>query len=1561
MNRIIQLPKTYRIFCLWLLSCLLLFSMQPGSLAKGTAAPANPVERLTIAPSSSVAGETQVEYKVTFYPGKSAKLKKGDKITFFAPPGVLPVNAAGDATIPPGRITVNGTSTTAVSAGGSDTAVTITIPHNPNPTQDIVLIFKGGSSGAGLTNPPIGKQTFAVATTNNATTSATYTFTAASLRSLEVLPQSKIAGQSGVEYRFVLDPGNIGFKKSDVIRIMAAPSVFPATIPAGTVLINGKQVTAEIAHEGNGVIEIPLPENTTPNRPVEILFKGGDDGAGLSNPDAGKQTFSVVTSMHSPKEVTITFEVPPMGPLENVQVQSSSQIAGEMNVEYKVRFNTGSRNGLNAGDYVTFATPAGAVLGKSAPAGSVLVNGVPTTKPSLGNANNYLKVILPVSVKPNQTVEIVFTREAGLRNPGHGKQTFVLMTAKHVKTTATLEFNGQALTRAAMTAGSKRAGEKEVAYTFRFTTSKNGALTGNQYILVYTPPGVYQSQVIPAGKILVNDVPTQKDTVVYKNYVLIYPPVPVGANQEVKVTFLGGADGAGLRNPGWGAKKFLVWTSVDTRVEFSETYQGDVVSNAAMDVSSDTAGKKRVEYQFRFATGEYGELRTGDYLYVYAPKGVLPSGSIKAGAIRVNGVPTTADVRSYDTYVIIPAPANINAGQGVTIQFTKDAELTNPAEGTQKFVVWTVYENKANLSYTFTEGDDSPSQGDDDDTRQNGKLKIEPASKIAGVAYVEYKVTLDLDKQTKLKKGDLITFTAPPGVLPEETIPPGKITVNGTPTNAPATILERGTAARIVVPVNTNHIKELTVIFKGGPTGAGLSNPARGAQTFSLAIYDMVEYSNKLTFSAQTAKSFTVKPATNLAWESDVEYEFSFDPGDVSFKRNDVISLKAHPSVFPSSLAAGSVLVNGIPTRTVVEHDGSGTIEISVPEATPPNKPVTIFFKGGAEGAGLSNPDSGTQSFVLTTSYHADTAAEYKFVTPPLEMVRDLRIIPESDIAGATQVSYKVSFNLGSRFGLKTGEYVILATPKGMIASKSIPAGAITVNGVPTTRPSAGNGSNYVKVILPTSVGANQVLDLGFTAAAGIRNPGHGKQTFTILTPKHLKTSATIEFKGYPLEKLTMESSSLTAGEKEVEYTFRFTTSHNGALAPGQMIIVYTPPGVYQLPVIPAGKILINGVPTNQDLKVYKNYVIIYTPMAIGAGEEVEITFFGGPDGAGLRNPGWGLKKFLVWTTMDTRLEAGATYNGVAAANPSMSVASSIAGERNVEYSFQFTTSERGDLRTGDYLYVYAPSGVFPKGSIPAGTIRVNDVATSTETKTYNTYIILPTPVDIAAGQPVTIRFTPDAGLRNPGGGAQKFLVWTLYDDRATLTQTFTGETLQSLSMEVSEPTAYATHVEYRFRFQTSANGGLDPGSAITVYTPRGVLPTSQIKKGRILVNGVPTEQDTIGNGVNYVMIYTPVAIDGNSDVEVVFLGGEGGAGLTNPAAGKKGFVLWTSYDMKTTVEYTFAKAAAGAIAPKSLRKSVSLPDPEEIGEVDEDDLPQGGEPTDEDEAEDIDLSDKEY
>ncbi len=1322
------------------------------------------IENLTITPASNIAGKPNVEYQVSFTLGEKTRLGKNSEITFFAEPGVLPTSIAA------GKILVNGVATTRT-AKGNGKSISFLSPVSLNEKENVTITFLGGEDGAALYNPTPGKRSFGISAKDIDYTAATYTFEAASLEQVEIVPATQLPDERDVEYTVSFHTGEATLLIGDTINLSTdAPIFTKSVIPPKTVSINGKVIKNAIKVKNSNSLELELSDFLNAGQSVQILFAGGSKGAGLKNPPAGEYVFSLSTTNHAVTETKVSYQVERSVP-EEFTVSPGSLIAGEKNVEYRITFNSGKAK-LLQGDWITLTAPQGVFPKKSIAAGKVVLNGNPIQQ-EVASDGRQVRLFLPSDINAGEPVEIVFvggSNGAGLSNPAAGNSSFAVETSRHKAATASVTFVDapqEPVSDLMVTPASDYAGELDVEYRIRFQTGKTKLQKGDTITLTM-PAGVLPNEPIPAQTISVNGVKLQESVrAADANNITLTIPQEIPAHSEVEVLFAGGVEGAGLSNPGAGTYWFALKTSRHPEKMVSYTFVEAPSSIAEFQVAplSDQAGEENVEYTLSFVSRF--AYQKGEALVFTTPAGMFTKSVIPAGTITVNGVPTDAPSKGNGrNYVKVTLPAAIPAKTKIEIRFpggSDGAGLRNPGMGNKSFGL-IMGPHKATTTASFTGVPVTmPS--------------LSVSSRVAGMKGVEYRFGFTVSRFGKLSAGDYIYVYTPGGVLPNGVIPAGKIMVNGVPTTVDVKTYPNYVA--IPSPVQVKGEQPIEIRFVEGSDGANLRNPGAGQQTFLVwTTYD-ARATVLHTFDGSPVANASMVPSSVTGGESGVEFTFEFTTGPYGdLAAGQSIFVYAPAGVLPAVpvIPAGKILVNDQPTTADAKAYGT-YVNIPVPTAIGPNQPVRVKIVGGPDGVAMRNPGAGVQKFLIWTTYEGRATIAYSFTGPS---VQEAWMTPASTAAGEKDVEYRFGFTTGSNGDLAVGQSIYVYAPAGVFpAASTIPAGKILVNGQPTTADAKAYGT-YVNIPVPTPIGANQPVEVTFVGGAEgahLRNPGAGVQKFLVWTTYDGRTTISQTFEGMTVQNLTVTPSSGVAGQADVEYTFGFVSSPYGDLNTGQSLFVYAPAGVLPSGPIPAGKILVNGQPTTVEAKTYGTYVNIPIPAPIGASQPIEVKFAGGPDGAHLRNPGAGAQKFLAWTTYDGRATVAYTFEGVPIQNLAMSVSSTQPGQADVEYRFTFTTTENGALSPGQAILVAMPAGVLPASPIAPGNILINGVPTTAAAKgNGSTYVSIPVPTAIGAGQSVTVTFpggADGARLINPKAGTYSFAVWTTYDKKTVVTQAY--------------------------------------------------------------------------------------------------------------------------------------------------------------------------------------------
>lgn len=244
-------------------------------------------------------------------------------------------------------------------------------------------------------------------------------------------------------------------------------------------------------------------------------------------------------------------------------------------------------------------------------------------------------------------------------------------------------------------------------------------------------------------------------------------------------------------------------------------------------------------------------------------------------------------------------------------------------------------------------------------------------------------------------------------------------------------------------------------------------------------------------------------------------------------------------------------------------------------------------------------------------------------------------------------------------------------------------------------------------------------------------------------------------------------------------------------------------------------------------------------------------------------------------------------------------------------YEVSFVTGSVGNLQTGvDYLRIAFNGGVVIPSSGAADCVTVNGVSCKgkvfRDASAMNALLIY-APVNITAGQHVTVSFCDEYGLANPSReGLVSCTVSSSIETAEVMSNgvAIGGLNVREAHLALSDPSAGA-RTAMTLSFRTSALGRLAQGDHIMVTLPPALVSAALSMSGTAIVNQQQTPYAVSGSTVT---VDVPVAISASSLVELVL---PVEAGIVNPP--QQGPV---TVEIRTTSDTTPASVSATIVPP---------------------------------------------
>jgi hypothetical protein len=329
----------------------------------------------------------------------------------------------------------------------------------------------------------------------------------------------------------------------------------------------------------------------------------------------------------------------------------------------------------------------------------------------------------------------------------------------------------------------------------------------------------------------------------------------------------------------------------------------------------------------------------------------------------------------------------------------------------------------------------------------------------------------------------------------------------------------------------------------------------------------------------------------------------------------------------------------------------------------------------------------------------------------------------------------------------------------------------------------------------------------------------------------------------------------------------------------------------FKSPSAPSGSVLVNNIPVVgvQFRKVDDSSIeaILSLSQTINTGDKIEILF---KKEAGVVNPTipavcYKVRVVLV-NHIGVEVEAVLSYKyritSSAVQGVTVAVDPAVKGMK-AEYTVNFTTGVRGNLKNSDDIKVKFPEGTILPTFLYKTHILINGrEASSVYRDTEDTYVLrVFTPVDIPVNYPVTLVFEKEFGISNTAQtGSKTIMVSTKVEPDWVESAPFNiaPPGIQNLNINLGSDIITmdsSIHID----FVTSPVGSLIKGKNIYINFPNGFTLPGSIDSSFVTVNGKNAEAEVAGR---QIIIHAPENIASNADV---IIGISDEARIANPAS----------------------------------------------------------------------------
>ena len=1313
----------------------------------------------------------------------------------------------------------------------------------------------------------------------------------------------------------------------------------PTSIAKANVTVNGGNPATDPTISSQ-TVKIPAPTTYAAGAPISIVFAVA---ANIKNPTTptGMIRLKVETGY-----LVGTTETKIEGPVDSNKYfigysakvtptpNTDAPATGTEYAEYKVEWKTGNEGALTKNsDTITIVFPVGysipiwEALGYI-PGNYILVNNTKVaTNATCSPGPLTITLKTPVDIANSTAVTIIFTTPIGLKNPIAGDYILKVSSSKEATPTDSNEYTIYNAVSFVDLLTPTPAGVQGVVVTPSSVGSEAEykiaimadipLLAGLGTINIAFPTGTTLPSTISMSDIIfkLNNVasPLVLSPTKSTNVIVITTPVDIVAGDLIEITFLVSMK---IKNPTTaGNYSIQALTSAQPYYRSSPPYAiGTAVSSLKITPSPNAKDAVNVRYDIEFKLGANGALTANTdqiiiFLNIAAPVAptTMSASSVLIGTdyttvatsvdlvLPADGVPPT-----YTKLTVVP-PKNITANSTVKISFLSAAGIKNPALATnytgfvktskEPILVESPY-------YSITDTVDIP----------NAPL-VEPPS--AGVE-AKYSFDIVIGQALTINEGT-ISVAFPTGTTVPTSITPGNITINGTPLTFPVTVSSG--IVTMTVPATYPAGTTLTIVFS---TSCKIKNPTK-VGVYSLQVKTSTQPNYRVSPVYAIGTSVTdvkVTPIPDTKGSTNVQYliEFKLGANGALTANTDTVDiwLAIDAPVPPAIIQPASVTVNGnycisnIVVATPILGEPTQTkLTVTVPKDISASQVVKIVF---LSSAGLKNPVEGNYKGYVRTSKEPIIMPSTLYLITNAVAITSVVVDPPST---SVEAKYTIDMQIGQALTEDIDE-ITVTFPSGTTVPTNITPGSITINGTMLKfAPKVTSGSVTMKVPATLAGPFPMNVQIVFLASAKIKNP-----TTAGIYTLQIKTTSQPYYRVSPAYAIGTAVSAVkvtptpnTKDSVNVQYVLEFKLGASGALAANtDKIIIIMKLGTLVPPpptTLPASSVMVNtdytivgttveliapADPTDPDLAGYYRFTVV-PPKAINYGSTVKVTFL---PSAGLINPIAGNYKAYIRTSQEP-IRVDSEYYLITDAVTITSVVVNPPSTGTIaEYTIVFEVGT-ALLQDSGIITVSFPTGTTIPTLIPVTAITLDATGTpyvlKVNPKVTGTRVDITTPIAIPIGTPITLIFKTSAGIKNPTtAGMYKLQMMTSAQPYFRESPAYPiGSSVTNVKIVPMPNTISAQNVEYQVTFKVGAIKLLRNTDKIIVYLPATTAFPS-ISAAAITVNGVFTELTTTivfpvmleGNNYTELTVVTPVDINANSEVTMVFLPS---CGLQNPFA----------------------------------------------------------------------------
>lgn len=471
------------------------------------------------------------------------------------------------------------------------------------------------------------------------------------------------------------------------------------------VTINGFNPT-DVTISSLRKISLKIPVNIPNNSNVEIVF---NKEFGIRNPTrSGDYNLQVATSREPTFVTSYSYKIVE-SVIKDLVVEVNPPVT-KVEAEYIISFKTGKHGELKEGENIYIKFPSYTKLPTDIDKSLITINGVTLKKDvTVDLSNKILTIKTPVEIGNEETVLIVISKEAGIKNPDNpGEYRLKVWTEKEkTEVTSSVFKLIQSILTSISTKAIPPSVGRSISFEIKLKTGPGGSLNVNDYIYIKFPQKFDLPQNINSSSITIKGIQLSKNPTVSKDksLITIQTPVPIGKEEEFVVYISQDAKIKSLEEGEYyftiytsrepdpiQTKSFLLYPQPETKIFLSipepDGMNGYYKTTPIITFSSSSKYDKEPKIYYRWDSGEWNEFKG----LLTPPEGVH---TLYYFAKDKLGSEEEVKEKEFKLDTLIPKILNLNIEDGL---YTNKNRIEISGEVSEQNVILIVQGKRVNIN-----------------------------------------------------------------------------------------------------------------------------------------------------------------------------------------------------------------------------------------------------------------------------------------------------------------------------------------------------------------------------------------------------------------------------------------------------------------------------------------------------------------------------------------------------------------------------------------------------------------------------------------------------------------------------------------------------------------------------------------------------------------------------------------------------------------------------------------------------------------------------------------------